>query len=322
MTLETEAVLDRRRMRRHITFWRGLAIFGTALAVGALAFGSDRLAGVLGQQQIARITINGTISEDRDQLKMLERIAEAKEVAAVLLYVNSPGGTTTGGEAIYEGLRKIAETKPVVAQFGTVAASAGYIVGLGADHIVARSNTITGSIGVLVQWPEVAQLLDKVGVRMNEIKSGDLKAAPSPFAPLDEGGRRVMQDMVSDSFRWFVDLVETRRGIRTAAIPDLLAGRVFSGREALNYKLIDEIGGEATAVRWLEEKRNVPKDLKVVDWKPTRENSWGLTSAVSSAAGWIISQGAAAVAQVLGQDRTFATLGLDGLVSVWHPSEK
>lgn len=321
MTLETEAVLDRRRMRRHITFWRGFAIFGAALAIGAMAFGSDKLAGVLGQQQIARVTIEGTISENRDQLKMLERIAEAKEVVGVLLFVNSPGGTTTGGEAIYDGLRNIAKTKPVVAQFGTMAASAGYIVGLGADHIVARNNTITGSIGVLVQWPEVAQLLDKVGVKMNEVKSGDLKASPSPFAPLDEGGRKVMQDMVSDSFRWFTDLVETRRGIKTANVPGLLAGRVFSGRDALNHNLVDQIGGEAEAVRWLEDVRHVPKDLKVVDWKPTSDSGWGLTSAISGAVSWLIGQSATAVVQLLGQDHRFATLGLDGLVSVWHPPE-
>ncbi len=179
--LETETVLDRRRLRRSVSLWRGAGIAGLALAIGALALGGDQMAALSGQKQIARIAIEGTISEDREQLKMLKQIADAEHVAGVLLYVNSPGGTTTGGEALYEGLREIAKKKPVVAQFGTVAASAGYIVGLATDHIVSRGNTITGSVGVIVQWPEFVQLLDKVGVKMNENKSGPLKASPSPF---------------------------------------------------------------------------------------------------------------------------------------------
>ena len=114
-------------------------------ALGAAAISCrDRF----GDKQIARVAIEGTITEDRDQLKLLKRIADDNNVAGVLVFVNSPGGTTTGGEALFEALRELAKKKPVVAQFGTVAASAGYIVGLGTDHIVARGNTITGSVGV------------------------------------------------------------------------------------------------------------------------------------------------------------------------------
>jgi signal peptide peptidase SppA len=188
---------------RSVSFWRAAGIAGLALAAGALMFGGDKLATLSGQKQIARIAIEGAITEDRNQLKMLKDIAKADHVSGVLLYVNSPGGTTTGGEALYEGLREIAKTKPIVAQFGTVAASAGYIVGLGTDHIVARGNTITGSIGVIVQWPEFVQLLDKVGVKMNEVKSGPLKASPSPFEPLNEGGAR-SPGMVNDASNGFI----------------------------------------------------------------------------------------------------------------------
>ena len=162
--LETETVLDRRRLRRSLSLWRGLGVAGLALAIGAFVLGGDKLATLSGKKQIARIAIEGTIMESREQLKMLKEIADADHVAGVLLYVNSPGGTTTGGEAIYESLREIGKKKPVVAQFGTVAASAGYIVGLASDHIVARGNTITGSVGVIVQWPEFAQLMEKIGV--------------------------------------------------------------------------------------------------------------------------------------------------------------
>ncbi len=259
--------------------------------------------------------------DDRAQLEMLKKIKDDEHVAALLVFVNSPGGTTAGGEALYQGLRDIAKTKPVVAQFGTVAASAGYIVGLGTDYIVSRGNTITGSVGVIAQWPEVSELLVKLGVKMNEVKSGELKAAPSFYEPTNEGARKVMQDMIDDGFRWFSGLVEERRGIKVADVDGLVKGRVFSGREALTWKLVDEIGGEAEAKRWLEDKRQVAKDLKIVDWKPSADNPWGISGAISSLGRGIFGESAARLAQIVARDPQLGTLGLDGLVSVWHPSE-
>jgi protease-4 len=252
---------------------------------------------------------------------MLKKIKEAKHVEGVLVFVNSPGGTTTGGESLFTALREVAKEKPVVAQFGTVAASAGYIVGLGTDYIVARGNTITGSVGVLAQWPEVSELMTKLGIKFNEVKSGELKAAPNPFEPATEGARRVMQETIDDGFRWFISLVEDRRGIAASSVDGLVSGRIYSGRQALEKKLIDEIGGEAEAVRWLEEKRGVTKDLKVVNWKPEREDSWGLTSSISGLAADGLAQSAGRIAGIIRNNSTIGTLGLDGLVSVWHPSE-
>lgn len=323
MSLETEAVLDRRRMRRRLTFWRTAAVLFVGLALGALMFGSEDLSTLAGTKQIARVAIEGTITDDRDQIAMLKKIRDANHVEALIVFVNSPGGTTTGGESLYLALRDVAEKKPVVAQFGTVAASAGYIVGLGTDHIVARGNSITGSVGVLAQWPEVSELLTKLGVKFNEVKSGDLKAAPNPFEPASEGARKVMQDTIDDGFRWFLSLVQDRRGINPQDIDGLVQGRIYSGRQALQNKLVDEIGGEAEAVRWLETSRNVTKDLKVVDWKPTAEGTWGsVTGDASQAAGTFL---AAAVRGLAGElvnlPATVGRVGLDGLVSVWQPAE-
>ena len=319
MSEETEIVLDRRRLRRAVTFWRALGIGAAVLAIAAFALPGDQLSSLLEQPQIARIAIEGTILESRDQLKMLDKIANDTKVAALLVYVNSPGGTTTGGEAIYESLRKVAAKKPVVAQFGTVAASAGYIVGMGTDHIVSRGNTITGSIGVIAQWPEVSALLDKVGVKVNEIKSGNLKASPGMFAPLDEGGRKVTQGMVDEGFKWFLALVETRRGVKTADIAGLEQGRIFSGREALALKLVDEIGGEDEAVAWLNDKRGVAKDLKVVNWKPKVESGWGLPRAQGSLGSDFAGAAATELVRTLAAASHLDTVTLDGLVSVWHP---
>ncbi len=319
MAEETEIVLDRRQLRRSVTFWRAAGVGALALAIGAFVLGGDKLTSFGQPRQIARIAIEGTILESRDQLLMLDKIADSEKVAALLVYVNSPGGTTTGGEAIYESLRRIAKKKPVVAQFGTVAASAGYIVGMGADHIVARGNTITGSIGVIAQWPEVAGLLDKLGVKVNEVKSGTLKAVPSPFIPLEDGARQVTQNMVDEGFAWFVSIVESRRGIKAADVAGLKQGRIFSGREALSVKLVDEIGGEGEAVAWLQGKRGIDKDLKVVTWKPVAESDWALSRSAASLAGDAAGAGAAAAFKRIGQDAGLERLTLDGMISIWHP---
>jgi protease-4 len=321
MTLETEAVLDRRRMRRRLAFWRAAAVAFVGITLGILMFGGDDLSTLTGTHQIARVTVEGTITDDRTQLAMLKKIKDASHVEGLLVFVNSPGGTTTGGESLYLALRDVAAKKPVVAQFGTVAASAGYIVGLGTDHIVARGNTITGSIGVLAQWPEVSELLGKLGVKFNEVKSGSLKAAPNPFEPATEGARQVVQETIDDGFRWFLSLVETRRGLNPRDVAGLMDGRIYSGRQALENKLVDEIGGEAEAVRWLE-SRGVAKDLKVVDWKPTPEGTWGrVTGEASEALGAFFANILASTVNTLALRPGIATLGLDGLVSVWQPSE-
>ena len=124
------------------------------------------------RRQIARVTIEGLITEDRDLLRLLKQIGESKQVAGVILFVNSPGGTTAGGEALFEALRELAKTKPVVAQFGTVATSAAYIAGLATDHIVARGNTITGSVGVIFQWAEFSSCSRSSASRSTRSRAG------------------------------------------------------------------------------------------------------------------------------------------------------
>lgn len=317
MSLDTETILDRRRVRRQLSFWRVLAVIALTLAAGALLVSSE--SGLLDRRQIARVSLEGMITESRDLLKLIDRVGEADNVAGVIVYVNSPGGTTTGGEAIYEALRRLSEKKPVVAQFGTVAASAAYIAGLGTDYIVARGNTITGSIGVIMQWPEISGLLDKIGVKVNEVKSGPLKANPSPFQPMDETGRALAESMIAESHQWFLDLVRTRRQVATNSIPGLEQGRVFSGREALQHKLIDEIGGETEAIRWLEE-RGVEKGLNVVDWKERSGTGWGL-GGVAGLARYLAGDFVVGLTALLTRDRTLGAFSLDGLVSVWQPSE-
>lgn len=332
MTLETESILDRRRLRRSVSFWRGAAVLAVALALGAVglvASGADDDAGggLLARHQIARVTIEGLITEDRKQLEMLRKIASTPTVDAVVLFVNSPGGTTTGGEALFEAIREVAAKKPVVAQFGTIATSAAYIAGLATDRIFARGNSITGSVGVIFQWAEVSELMGKLGVKMNEVKSGPLKAVPSPFQPLNDAGRQTTERMVAESMGWFRGLVADRRKVDTAAIPGLEQGAIFSGREALTYKLVDAIGGEREVIDWLTGSRGVAKGLAIVDWKPKRANGFGWLGLAGRLAGAIwggdFGAGGALLGQtVLGEVEALATLGRRGLVSIWQPGER
>jgi protease IV len=323
MAFETETVLDRRRLRRRLSAWRALAVIAGLLAFGLAVFASAEGVGLAGAKQIARVSVEGFITENRDQLKLLKQLAENKQVAAVILFINSPGGTTTGGEALFTAIRELAQSKPVVGQMGTVAASAAYIAGLATDYIVARGNTVTGSVGVIFQWPDVSQLMDKLGVKINEIKSGPLKANPSPFQPVDEAGKAAAEQMVAESQRWFVGLVASRRGIDTARVAGLEQGRVYSGREAVANKLVDEVGGEPEALKYLEEKRGIPKGLKVVDFRPKHESGWGIAGLSISALSRIMGERVAeAIGHLFDGDKALGRLRLDGLVSVWQGSER
>lgn len=306
-----------------MSFWRAAAVLAVLVVLGVLGVlaGGGESGALLGKQQIARVSLEGLITDNRPQLRMLQRLTRDDKVAAVILFVNSPGGTTTGGEALFETIRELAKRKPVVAQFGTVATSAAYIAGLASDHIIARGNTITGSVGVIFQWAEVSELLGKVGVKMNEVKSGPLKAEPSPFHPLEPAGRETAQRMVSESMGWFRGLVAERRKVDTAAIPGLEQGRIFSGREALTHKLIDGLGGETEVVSYLVRERGVVRGLKVVDWKPKSDDRFSFLGMVTR--GLAQALGISGLAgEWLGDDSPFSALRMGGLVSVWQPGEK
>jgi protease-4 len=318
MALDTETVIDRRRLKRRLTAWRIAAVALALVLLGALLVSDKEAAGPAGLlPHIARVTVSGVITDDRKMQELIERVGKASQAKAVIIAINSPGGTTTGGEAMYDAIRRLAEKKPVVAVCGTLATSAAYIVALATDRIFVYGNTITGSVGVIFQWAEVTELLHTLGIKVEEVKSGPLKAVPSPFQPTDEQGRQVAQEMVEDAKVWFVDLVGKRRDINTGSVPGLTEGRIYSGRQAVEFKLADEVGDEKSAVAWLTKERKVPSGLKVVDWKPKEESSGLFGWLVQSLAGLFgisAEQIAGFAAQIT------ATLKLDGLVSVWHPA--
>lgn len=317
MAFDADHIVERRRLRRRLSIWRivafvlgGVAVVAGLAAAGATLF-DPRPA------HIARIELPGVILESREQIELLRRIGESRAVRALIVVIDSPGGTTAGSEAIHDAIRKVAEEKPVVAQLGTVATSGGYAAAIAADHIVARQNTITGSIGVLVQWADLRELLDSIGIEMQSVKSDPLKAAPSPFEPTTEDARAMMRSVVEDSHAWFVELVAERRGLDAGTARRLGDGRIMTGGQALAAGLIDAVGGEDEARDWLAETHGIERDTPVRDWRGSGAFS---TYGPGAALGWLARAiGFEVLAQAIERRMALSGIGLDGLVSVWHP---
>lgn len=303
MTLDPDVLLDRRRLKRRLAVWRIVAI--VALVAVALV-GVGRFDGMLVRDHVARFVIEGVILEDFDAIDALAEVADDSRVKALIVYIDSPGGTFVGGEMLFDALRNVAESKPVVAVMGTVATSAGYMAAVAADRIVARQGTITGSIGVIMQTTDITGLLEKIGVSAEAIKSAPLKATPSPLEPLTDEARAASQAIIDDMHMLFIDMVAERRGFDAERARKLGDGRVYSGRQAVANNLVDAIGGEAEARRWLMAEKGIPESL------PTRE-----VEIEHPAEEWL------ADARGFSKNMLFSErLTLDGLISVWHPDRR
>jgi protease-4 len=249
MSLDADLIVDRRRMRRKLTFWRVIAIGVIVLAVaGVAALGSNR-AGFTGvRPYIARVTIEGLIRGDRDRVQALDRLARSSLARAVIIHVDSPGGTTAGSEQLYDSLSRLRDKKPIVIVVDSLAASGAYITALAGDHIVAQQTSLVGSIGVLFQYPNFADLLDKIGVKVEAVKSSPLKASPSGFEPTSPEAKAALDSIVKDSYAWFKNLVQDRRHLSDSELQTVSDGRVFTGHQAIDLKLIDELGDERAAL--------------------------------------------------------------------------
>lgn len=301
MSLDPDRLLDRRRLKRGIAIWRALAVAAlVALALGGAAiFLPDD-----GGERVARLWISGLIVDDPERDEIIAALRDDDAVKAVVMRLDSAGGTAVGGEALHLSLRSLAEAKPVVAVLGTTATSAAYMAALAADRILAREASLTGSIGVLFQTAEFTALLEEIGVRAEAIRSGPLKGKPAPFERLDEGTRQAVTGVVADIHEYFLRLVMEHRALdrETALALALADGRVFTGNQAVEAGLVDAIGGEDEARAWLARARGVPATLPADDVTPRDEG--GLFGLLGAA---------------LERFPPMRRLALDGLIAVWHP---
>src|SRR5258705_772717 len=322
MSLDSDVIVDRRRIRRKLTFWR--------VAAGLLAIAAVAPVGVVGTPggsgelttsgSIARVHIDGLIRSDNDRVEALERL-EKSRAAAVVVHINSPGGTTAGSEQLYDALMRLKAKKPLVVVVEGLAASGVYITAIGADYIVAQQSSLVGSIGVLFQFPNFTELLKTVGVRVEEVKSSPLKAAPNGYEPTSPEARAAIDALVKDSYAWFRGLVKARRGMDDALLEKVADGRVFTGRQAVELKLVDALGDEKAAVEWLVAQKNVKKDLPVRDYKLTPRFG-ALTFLRAAASVTLDPLGLSTIARNIeqaGVTQAVDRLGLEGMLALWQP---
>jgi len=301
MTVDPDLLHDRRRLKRRLAMWRLLAIVAVAAGIVA-AFA--RFDGAALRDHVARLDINGLVVADPVLIEAIDAVAEDQRAKALIVRIDSPGGTFVGGETIYRALRRVAAEKPVVAVMSTLATSGGYMVAIAADRIFALEGTVTGSIGVILQTADVTGLLGKLGVKAEAIKSAPLKAVPSPLEPLTDEARAATQAVIDDLYGRFMSMVAERRGYDEAGARAVADGRIYTGRQALENGLIDEIGDEIEARRWLDTVKNVAEDLPLEDVE------------IDYPSGGFLAGLGAMTRNISLPER----LILDGVVSVWHPS--
>ena len=315
--MDTEAILERRRLRRRASFWRIAAfviLIAAIVGVASVTADLETFGGAAARGQIADIKVDGFIATRPAAVDLIDAAAKAPAVNAILLHIDSGGGAASGGEALFKAVRAAAGEKPVVAVIEGVGASAAYMTAIAADHVIARESAITGSIGVIFQYAHFEELLAKIGVEYEEVKSAPLKGEPSLFREPDPAAEAMVKAVVDDTYDWFVGLVADRRGLPEAQARRLADGSFYTGRQALRLKLIDAVGGDKEARAWLAAEKDVSEDLPLREWKADE----GLAS-------WIRADALAGLAWLVGLDADAASilprrLTVDGLLSVWQAS--
>jgi len=302
---DAHGIIAAETYRRSRGLWRVLAFIALALAI-VVGLGRFTLPDSPVGDYVARLVIDGTITTDRARLEAIADLAENDAVKAVIVAINSPGGTTAGGEELYEALGQLRAAKPTVAVIGELGASAAYMTAIATDHIFARRLSIVGSIGVLFQHVNAGKLMETIGVDLDKVASGPLKAEPDFDEPMDGAARVSIAALVDDSFQWFVDVVAERRGLSRPATLALADGRIVTGRVGVDAGLIDAIGGELEALDWLETEREVAADLDVRTVWPQPQQGFDLLGT------FLNGQARAALGLPEGP------ITLDGLVSLWQ----
>jgi protease-4 len=320
MSLDADAIVDRRRMRRKLTFWRVSALMIALLAIIGTAFVLVPGSRLMPQgAYIARVQVQGLIRGNQDRVEALVRLGKSR-ARAVIVHIDSPGGTTAGSEQLYGALRELQSKKPMVVVVDGLAASGAYIAALSAEHIVAQETSLVGSIGVLFQYPNFTDVLKTIGIKVEEVKSSPLKAAPNGFEPTSPEARAAIEAVVLDSYAWFKGLVKDRRKMDDQLLAQVSDGRVFTGRQAVGLKLVDGLGNEKAALDWLEKEKKVPAGTPVRDY--SLQPRFSELSFLHVAAWTFEAVGLNVIAHRIeewGAVQAVERLNLDGLLALWHP---
>ena len=214
---------------------------------------------------IAKITVEGIIKDRNDILEQLKDLDNDQNVKGLITIINSPGGTYVGSKEIHESIKKLSKKIPTVAYMREMATSGGYLVSLSSDRIFGNEGTITGSIGVILQTADISQLLGKLGINPVIIKSGDLKAVPNPAEKIDEKKLNYLNDIIKKMQTEFLNLVKKSRNISNSSLDLVSDGRIVTGKQAKDLKLIDAVGTENDALSWLKKEAGLDDEVRVKD---------------------------------------------------------
>jgi len=264
MRSKAAIIVDRLKLKRQVNAWRVLAILFLLVSALSIFTNSSKVQATASVgSYIARIHLDGALMFDRDRLEILKQIEENSAIKAVIVHVNSPGGTVVGGETLYDAFLKVSAKKPTVTVMGDMAASGGYMTAIATDYLIAHQSTITGSIGVIMQTYEFADLAEKIGVKFNTFKSSPVKGGPLPTEKLTPIMREEMMGTLLDINDMFESMVKERRNLTDAQLKELADGGVYTGRQALLNGLVDSLGDESTALKWLQDVKKIDKGLAV-----------------------------------------------------------
>ena len=257
----SDLLLDREILLNQIKKWKWLFFLSCFALI--ISFTNFKKSG--NKDIIAQVDIVGIIDHRPELIEELKNLETSKQVKALVLYIDSPGGTTYASEEIYTSLKNISKKKPVVAVLGTVAASGGYMVAMAADHILARNMTITGSIGVLAENFEITELAQKLGIKLENYKSSPLKASPNPFEKTNEEVKNAEMQVIKDSYDIFVNMLMDSRKLKKDQALKLADGKIYIGKTAKELKLIDNIGNIDDALLWLEKEKKIDGKTPLVN---------------------------------------------------------
>ncbi|ABD46084.1 signal peptide peptidase SppA, 36K type [Neorickettsia sennetsu str. Miyayama] len=269
-----DAFVENFSLRKRLTFWKVVTFALIALLL--IVSGSSFRGGFFDSfstPYIGRVVFSGVIDQDLARNSQFASFADNPKIKAIILHVDSGGGGAAASEALYNVVRSVSQVKPVVIVANGIMASGAYMVAMAAEHIVAYNTSIVGSIGMILQAPNFYEIGKKVGVKMDVVRSGRLKAFPSILEEFTKEARLAMEHSISVANEHFLSMVQERRKITDARVmSEIATGKIFTGREALEFSLVDEIGDEGNAVRWLKERGITGKirDLGFVSGKGFR----------------------------------------------------
>jgi len=271
-------------IKRKYIFWKLLCISVLLTFLGLkLASYFSKNSG----NYIAKVVLDMVIVSDSEILQNLEKIKNDKKIKAVIFTINSPGGTITGSEMLYNAILQISSVKPTAAIILDIGASGSYMASIATHYIIAQNTSMVGSIGVLMEYWNVEEVAKKLGLKRESFKTSDFKAAPSPYYSSTPEVKEYLNQMLNEGYEFFASLVANRRGKKIANLDAVINGKVFSGKTALKLGLIDKIGGEPEAINFFHSvaKLSDAKTLEVREYKiKEREKSHGLLSSFFSSA--------------------------------------